>query len=292
MNTIDINNQDSPLSKQKVDFYIVATPIGNFADITIRALETLKSVDIILCEDTRVTGKLLAHYSIKSKTVCYNDFSEDRDRRKIISQLQNGQKIALVSDAGTPLVSDPGYKLVREISQKGFTITSLPGASSTINALVLSGLPSDKFLFAGFLPPKQNARITALKEIKDVKATLIFFESARRLTKCLTDMQEVLGDREATVTREMTKHYEEIKTNNISKLIEYYEATPAKGEVVLTVSSLGAKKIDAADIEQQLIEAMKNMRVKDAASVVAENTGQSKKDIYKLALEIGKRESD
>lgn len=280
----------SVLSKQQIDFYIIATPIGNLNDITLRALDTLKNVDLILCEDTRVTANLLSHHGIKTKTSCYNDFSDEKDRRKIIDLLRDGKTIALVSDAGTPLISDPGYKLVNEVRKKGFAITSLPGASSLLNSLALSGLPTNRFLFEGFLPPKTESRLNALDDLKAINATLIFFESARRLIDSLNDMHKVLGEREVSIAREMTKQYEEVTSGSFSDVITYYEQNPPRGEIVIVISPpLASAGTDKKVLEEQLMEALKHMRLKDAVSLVAEQSGLRKKEVYDIALELTKK---
>jgi 16S rRNA (cytidine1402-2'-O)-methyltransferase len=270
---------------EEVALYIVATPIGNMEDITLRAIRILGAVDMIASEDTRVTGILLSKLGIKAKkTMCYNDHSGEKERQKIAALLTEGKSVALVSDAGTPLISDPGYKLVRELSEQGFKITSIPGASSVMMALTLSGLPTDRFLFEGFLPPKSQARKNALSELKNIKATLVFFESPKRLVDSLKDMQEVLRGREAAVLREITKKFEEVKRESLSALIEYYTQTPPKGEVVVVVGPPARNSFSEADIEEELKKALRTMSVKDAVALVAENTGANKKDVYKLAL--------
>jgi 16S rRNA (cytidine1402-2'-O)-methyltransferase len=284
--TIDTNNGSQPLSKQEPALYIVATPIGNMEDITLRAIKVLSSVDIVACEDTRVTGLLLSKLGIKAKLMCYNDYSTDKDRQRISSYLEEGKSVALVSDAGTPLISDPGYKLVREMSDKGLKITSLPGASSVTTALSLSGLPTDRFLFEGFLPNKKEGRKNALAELKNIKATLIFFESAKRLLASLTDMSEVLGMREAAVLREITKRFEEVKRGSIQELIKYYSENPPKGEVVVIVGPPSDKNISTDDINTQLAKLIGQMSVKDAVALIVENTGANKKDVYKMALNL------
>ena len=291
------HNQISPLSKhneeQKADFFIIATPIGDLSDITLRALEMLKTVDLIICEDTRVTAKLLSAYAIGTRTTYYNDFSSQKDRDKIINLLEQGKKIALVSDAGTPLICDPGYKLIKDIKEKGFLVTSAPGASSVINALTICTLPTNRFLFEGFLPAKKEARCKILDDLKNLDATLVFFESAKRLIFSLNDIQHVLGDREISVLREMTKRYEEVKSGKISEIIDYYTENPPRGEIVITVSGKSASSDGSAsedEIKEQIKNALKHMRLKDAVSLVSENLSLRKKEVYNIALRISKDE--
>ncbi len=232
-----------PTSGQPPGLYIVATPIGNLRDITLRALDALNAADLIVCEDTRVSGKLLSHYGISKPTLSYNDHNGPERRPKIMAALTEGKCVALVSDAGTPLVSDPGYKLVREAIERGFYVTTLPGASSVLSALCLSGLPTDRFLFAGFLPAKKEACRKAIQTLANVPSTLVLFESARRLPETLALLQEVLGNREAAVVREITKLYEESRRGTLQELHAHYEKAGApKGEVVIVVGPPGERK--------------------------------------------------
>ena len=217
--------------------FIVATPIGNLKDITLRALEVLKAVDYILCEDTRVTGKLLNRYEISKKLVPFNDFNEDKKGQAVINDLVSGQNIALVSDAGTPLISDPGYKLVRACIHQWIAVETIPGPSSVIAALTISGLPPDKFTFVGYLPKKDVKRKKFLEDLKRsreiVRSTIIAFESPFRLLKTLEDINEVFGDIEIVVCRELTKMHEEVKQEKISESITYFSKNIPKGELVL-----------------------------------------------------------
>lgn len=285
-NTTDTNNELSSASKQEPCIYIVATPIGNMEDITIRAAKTLGSVDVIACEDTRVTAKLLSHLGIKTKMTCYNDHSTEKERNKIIDMVLSGKSVALVSDAGTPLISDPGYRLIRQAHENNIKVTSLPGASSVSVALTLSGLPTDRFLFEGFLPPKTESRRNALAVLKEIPATLVFFESPRRLEGTLSDINHILGARETAVLREITKKFEEVKRGTPQELEEYYKENPPKGEIVIVVSPPISKDISEDDLENQLIKALEHMSVKDAVSLIADNTGANKKEVYKKALEL------
>ena len=217
--------------------YIVSTPIGNLGDITLRAIETLKSVDYVLCEDTRVSGKLLKHCGIENRLVSFNDCNEDGKRLEVIVDLMAGKSVALISDAGTPLISDPGYKLVREAVAKAIKIESIPGPSAVITALTVSGLPPDKFLFLGYLPKKDGKRkeiLTRTKEsVQKIKATVIIYESPYRLLKTLTDIKEVFGDIEVVVCRELTKMHEEVRREKVSQSIDHFSKSVPKGEVAI-----------------------------------------------------------
>lgn len=220
-----------------VGLYIVATPIGNRSDITLRALDILKLCDIIACEDTRISGTLLTHYGIKKPLISYNDHNASERRPEIFAAIENGKRVALISDAGTPLISDPGYKLVQEAIERDIYITTIPGASSVLTALCLSGLPSDQFFFGGFLPSKTEALKKHITSLANVPATLIFFESARRLEESLEALMIGLSDRKAAVVREITKLYEETKRGNISELLEHYRNNDApKGEIVIVIA--------------------------------------------------------
>lgn len=267
--------------------YIVATPIGNLKDISLRALDVLKAVDIIACEDTRVTGKLLNHYGIDKPTLSYNDHNGGERRPKIIDALQQGQRVALVSDAGTPLISDPGYKLAKEVQELGIYVTTVPGASSVMAALCLSGLPTDRFLFGGFLPAKQEACRKELRELVSVPSTLVFFESAHRLQDTLGVMQEVLGDRVAAVVREISKLYEETRRGSLQELRTYYDKNgQPKGEVVIVVAPPLVVAETNEQIEAKLKLLLASHSVKEAATILAEETGQPRKAIYSLALKL------
>ena len=267
--------------------YIVATPIGNLRDITIRALDTLKAVDKIACEDTRVSGKLMKAYDISTPRFSYNDHSDDKKRASILNDIAEGRSVALISDAGCPLISDPGYKLVRDVMEQGLPVTSIPGASAVITGLQLSGLPSDSFSFIGFLPSKQKARKDALADWVHTKATLIAYETGPRLIASLKDVRDVLGERSVAVARELTKMYEEIRLESISHLIEFYEVGGApKGEIVLIIEGAKEKKWSDHDIETELMKALKSMKTKDAANHVATLSKRAKKEIYEVALKL------
>ncbi|MBY0406126.1 MAG: 16S rRNA (cytidine(1402)-2'-O)-methyltransferase [Rickettsiales bacterium] len=284
-------SQTQPPVAQAVDMapglYIVATPIGNLKDITLRALEVLAACDLIACEDTRVTAKLLTHYGVKAPTLSYNDHNGESRRPKIMEALQAGKRVALVSDAGTPLISDPGYKLVRDCQEAGYNVTALPGASSLLAGLCLSGLPTDRFCFAGFLPPKEEARFKTLQTLSHIPATLVFFEAARRVPETLASMAKLWGSREAAVTRELTKLYEETRRGTVSELAAHYasEGEP-RGEVVIIVSPPGEEAITPEDMETRLSLLLKNHSVKEAATILAEQTGHPRKELYTLALKL------
>jgi len=267
--------------------YILATPIGNARDISLRALETLKGCDVIAAEDTRVTSKLLSIHGISRPLIPYNDHNAPQMRPKILDRLGQGGSVALVSDAGTPLVSDPGYKLVREAIAMGAPVIALPGPSAVLAGLTLSGLPSDRFLFAGFLSSRAGERQSALQELKGVRATLIFFESAQRLGESLGALADVLGDRQAAVARELTKMHEEVRRGPLRELAAHYEKAGApRGEVTLVVAPPLAEVPDDARIDAALASALAFMPVKAASELIAALTGGSRKQIYARALEL------
>ena len=215
--------------------YLVATPIGNLADITHRALQILKDVDLIACEDTRHTHKLLQHYGITTKTVSYHEHNEQQRASHLVDQLKQGSDIAVVSDAGTPSISDPGFRLVRAAIENDVRVVPVPGPSALISALIAAGLPTDEFFFAGFLPSRSNARRTRLSELRTVPGTLIFYEAPHRLATTLKDAYEILGERDAVVARELTKLHEEIKRGRLSELAGYFEDNEARGEIVVLI---------------------------------------------------------
>lgn len=285
------DTQVTQRSKATPGLYIVATPIGNLADITLRALEVLKQMDFIACEDTRVSRRLLEHYGVTAPLWHYDDHSREGDRKKLLRHIEEGKSIALISDAGTPLISDPGYKLVRQAQTMGLYVTTLPGASSVTAALTLAGLPTNRFVFEGFLPPKQVARKKVLQHLKALDATLVFFESARRLQEALEDILTVLGEREVAVVREISKLFEETKRDSVSQLLAHYEAHGLpKGEVVLVVAPPEATVMDENAVQHMLAEALKTLSVKDAAHTVAEATGLPRKEVYRLALGLKRKE--
>lgn len=268
--------------------YLVATPIGNLADITLRALETLAAADIVACEDTRVSRVLLDRYGIRRRTTAYHEHNAGEAGPKLISALQAGQSVALISDAGTPLVSDPGYRLVGEALDHGIRVVPIPGPSAPLAALTASGLPSDAFLFAGFLPVKSGQRLTRLEALKAVPATLIFFESPRRLADSLAGMVEALGgERKAAIGRELTKTFEEMRTGTLQALADHYAAadTP-RGEIVVCVGPAEARVDEPADIDRLLLSLAAEMPASKAAAEAAKMTGGQKQALYRRLLDL------
>ncbi|MFZ5671944.1 MAG: 16S rRNA (cytidine(1402)-2'-O)-methyltransferase [Pseudomonadota bacterium] len=268
--------------------YVTATPIGHLADISLRAVNALAAADEILCEDTRVTGRLLHRYGITGKLLPYHDHNAAKLRPRILSDLKAGKSLVLVSDAGTPLVSDPGYKLAREVIAEGLPLHVIPGASAPLAALTLSGLPSDRFMFAGFLPEKQGERRRVLDSLKKVPATLIFFESPRRITAALADIAAVMGKRDVAVTRELTKLYEEAVRGEAAIVGAELEGRETiKGEITLVVSPPGDEAPPAQDeIDQALREAAASMPAGKAAAEIAHRFGLAKKELYARLLAL------
>ena len=267
--------------------YIVATPIGNPLDISLHALEVLKAADAIFCEDTRITGRLLQHYGIKASLFIYNDHSGEKERDHILRRLNDGQSIALVSDAGTPLISDPGYRLIADIQQHNYKMISLPGASSVITALTLAGLPTDRFCFHGFLPSKTSAKRSFLEPLVNWPTTHVFFESAKRIIDTLAVSQHVFGnEREAVVARELTKTYEEYQRLPLKELSEHYQNNPdIRGEIVFMIAPQTLENtLDEHELDKQILAALENMRLKEAVGFVAEHTKINKKQVYERAL--------
>ncbi|MBI1203732.1 MAG: 16S rRNA (cytidine(1402)-2'-O)-methyltransferase [Rhodopseudomonas sp.] len=269
--------------------YLVATPIGNLGDISLRALETLAAVDCIACEDTRVTRKLAERFGFASPLMAYHEHNSDEALPKIIDRLDRGQSVALVSDAGTPLISDPGYRLVRAVVAAGHNVTALPGASAVLTALALSGLPTDRFFFEGFLPPKQQARQKRIGVLKTIPATLVLFESGPRLAASLADLAAGLGPREAAVCRELTKLHEEIRRTDLSSLAQAYaEGGETRGEIVIVIAPPPDQQTADDDIDEMLRRALARVSVKDAVGEVALATGRARRDVYQRALELSK----
>ncbi|RIJ18254.1 16S rRNA (cytidine(1402)-2'-O)-methyltransferase [Henriciella mobilis] len=268
--------------------YIVSTPIGNLRDITLRALDTLSSADEVLAEDTRVARKLLDAHGIRAKLSAYHDHNGADRRPGILKQLQAGARIALVSDAGTPLVSDPGWKLAHEAAEAGIRIVPIPGASAMLAGLVTSGLPSDRFMFCGFLPAKSGQRKRELEALKPVPATLIFYEGGSRLAGCLEDMADILGAvRPAAVARELTKLFEETRRGTLGDLAAHYrKAGPPKGEIVILAGPPAEEDASPADIDAALRKALADSPVKEAANAVAAAFSISKRDAYQRALAL------
>ena len=268
--------------------YVVATPIGNLGDLSPRAAETLRRADLVLAEDKRVTAKLLSHAGSKSRLANYNDHSSDADRDSIVARL-GSEAIALVSDAGTPLISDPGYKLVRAAREAGHSVFTLPGPSALIAALTLAGLPTDRFLFAGFLPAKAKARQEALAELADIRATLVFYEAGPRLGDALEAMRDALGNRDGAVVREISKLYEESVIGSLEELAERYAGNQPKGEIVVVVGQ-PPEKAEASDedVDAALTQAMRDASPSRAAADVAARLKIPRKRAYARALELSR----
>ena len=270
--------------------YLVSTPIGNLSDISDRAKQILSSVDLVACEDTRTSMSLFKLLGIHVKaTTPYHDHNAEKVCPKLIQKLQSGTDIALVSDAGTPLISDPGYKLVHACREHGIAVTTIPGANAVLSALQLSGLPSNRFLFQGFLPPKSSARIQVLQELAPIHATLIFYETANRLIEVLQDMAKIFGNRPMAVVREITKKFEETKLGTIPELATFYAKQGApKGELVLVVGGPIQDTKTDADWPKLIASVRPKYSVKEASAILSEQTGFSKKEIYQKIIEYEK----
>jgi len=265
--------------------YLVATPIGNLGDITLRAIDVLGAVAVVACEDTRVTGKLLNHLGFKKRMVRYDDHADEAARERLLATARD-EAVALVSDAGTPLISDPGFRLVRAAREAGISVTSLPGPSAAIVGMTLSGLPNDRFLFAGFLPSKAKAREDVLAELSAVPATLVFYDTAPRLEDSLEAISAVLPGREVAVARELTKRFEECRHGSPNELVEHYRAHPPRGEIVLMVAPPLPPAAEDHDIDALLREALVTEKPSQAAARVARATGIDRKALYARALEL------
>ena len=279
------------ISKLPCALYPVAVPIGNLGDITLRALTVLQQADLVLCEDTRVTGGLLHHYGIKQKLLAYHDHNAAARQPEILQRLAAGEAIALVSDAGTPLISDPGCMLVQQCRVAGYDVVAVPGASALLTALTSGGLPTNQFFFAGFLPPKQQARRNKLAELQIIPATLIFYEAAPRLAASLADMAKTLGPtRPAIIARELTKLYETIQRDTLENLAARYKAESTKGEIVIMVGAPEAETAPAThDIDKLLKQELKTHTLRDAVASISSATGMKKSEVYKRALMVGKK---
>jgi 16S rRNA (cytidine1402-2'-O)-methyltransferase len=268
--------------------YLVATPIGNLGDITLRALDILRGADLIACEDTRITRRLLSHYDIGTPTTAYHDHNAPTALPRLIKRLQKGEIVALVSDAGTPLISDPGYRLVQAAIAADIAVTTAPGPVAAIAALSLAGLPTDSFLFSGFLPPKQGPRRQRLEALSAVPAALIFYESPRRVPATLADMADCWGDRPAAVVRELTKMYEEVRRGTLTALAAAFaESGPPRGEVVLVVGPPAPQAaLDDGQVDAMLGQALATMSLRDAVDHVAAASGRPRRDVYRRALAL------
>ena len=269
---------------------LVATPIGNLADISHRALDALRGADLVLCEDTRQTARLLMHYGIEARTSPLHDHNEDGRIPGLLEQLGRGGRVVLVSDAGTPLVSDPGFRLVRAALAAGLPVSAIPGPNAAVMALVLSGLPPQPFLFLGFLPPRSAARLAAFGTLRaaeraGLRATLLWHEAPHRLAECLADLTASFGDRPAAVARELTKRFEEVRRGPLPELAAHYAATAARGEITVVVGP-APEGNDAEDLDGLLRRAMQGNSLKDAAVMVAGATGLPRKTVYARALDL------
>ena len=266
---------------------VVSTPIGNLADLSARAREALTGADAVVCEDTRHTGLLLSRLGVRAqRLISCHEHNERQRLPQLLARLEAGETLALASDAGTPLVSDPGFRLVREAREAGIAITTLPGPCAAVAGVTLSGLPNDRFLFAGFLPTKEKARADMLTELSAVPATLVFYETAPRLVKSLEAIAQVLSGREIAVAREVTKLHEECRTGSAEELMAHYEAHPPRGEIVLLVGPPGEPEVSADDADDLLREALTSMKASQAASHVARATGIDRKTLYERALSM------
>ena len=270
--------------------YLVATPIGNLGDITIRALETLAGADLIACEDTRITRKLLDRFAIATPLTPYHDHNAATARPRLLEKLGAGAAIALVSDAGTPLISDPGFKLVRDASQSGIAVTALPGASAVLSALCVAGLPTDRFFFEGFLPSKAAARRSRITELAKIDATVVLFESGTRIADALQDLSAGLGEREVAICREMTKLHEEILRGRLADLSRNADSLETRGEFVVVIAPPAQAEavMSDAELDEALSAALSVRSVKDAVAEIAAISGRGKREVYARALELAK----
>ncbi|MEW6575938.1 MAG: 16S rRNA (cytidine(1402)-2'-O)-methyltransferase [Pseudomonadota bacterium] len=276
---------EKPAKAIESGLYIVATPIGNLADMSQRAIEMLRAADLVAVEDSRVTGKLLHHLGLKKRMRPYHDHSSEADRDSLLAAARNGV-VVLVSDAGTPLISDPGYKLVRAAREAGITVSTAPGPSAAIAALSISGLPTDRFLFAGFLPSKTKARADVLAEFTHVKSTLLFYESGPRLGASLQSMAEILGPRDAVVARELTKKFEEVVSGTLPELADHYAEVEPKGEIVVVVGPPAEAAHEVGDYEGALKTALESMPPAKAAKDIAKRFGVDRAEVYERAMAL------
>lgn len=277
--------------QQSPGLYLVSTPIGNLRDITIRALETLAGADVIACEDTRVTRKLLDHFGIATPLTPYHEHNAASARPKLLARLAAGESIALVSDAGTPMISDPGYKLVRATHEAGHAVTSLPGPSALLAALTNAGLPTDRFFFEGFLPAKASQRNARIAQLARIPATLVLFESGPRLADALAALASGFGDRDAAVCRELTKLHEEVRRDTLSKLAQdYARGLETRGEIVIVIAPPGESEAppDASELDDIIRNSLTRLSLKDAVSEIAESTGVPRREVYQRALALTK----
>jgi 16S rRNA (cytidine1402-2'-O)-methyltransferase len=289
--TYTVGGHVLPAKPLAAGLYLVATPIGNLGDISLRALETLAGADVVACEDTRVSYRLLERYGIAASLTPYHEHNAAAARPKLIERLKTGGTVALISDAGTPMISDPGYKLVRAAQEEGITVTAIPGASSVMAALNIAGLPTDRFFFEGFLPPKQQARRTRIGDIARIPATLVLFETGPRLGDVLADLADVLGEREAAICRELTKLHEEMRRAPLPELAAHYaDGGETRGEFVIVIAPPDEDALapSAEDVDGLLRRTLSEATLKDAVAIVADATGQPRREIYQRALALAK----
>ena len=292
--TFSVSGQVLTAPRPVPGLYLVATPIGNLGDITLRALETLAGVDIIACEDTRITRRLTERYAIAAQLKSYHEHNAALARPKILQWLAQGAAIALVSDAGTPLISDPGFKLVREACAAGHRVVALPGPSSVLTALSVAALPTDRFFFEGFLPARENARQARLKELAGIDATLVMFESGSRVQDTLRDLAAIMGERDAAICREMTKMHEEVHRATLAELARSATTLETRGEFVLVVGppSAAARTMMGDELDELLRSRLERASVKDAVAHAVEMSGRPRREIYARALELVKQRGD
>lgn len=269
--------------------YLIATPIGHLADISLRAIATLARADVVYCEDTRHSRTLLAHYAIRASLRPYHEHNAETERPRVLAELAAGRTVALISDAGTPLISDPGFKLVREAAAAGHAVTTVPGPSATLAALTVAGLPTDAFFFAGFLPAKEGARKTRLGELAAVPGTLVFFEAPTRAAATLADLKETLGNREAALARELTKLHEEVRRGPLADLAAHATQEPPKGEVVIVVGPPVDEDVSDAAIAERLAPALETLSLRDATKMVSDTLRVPKARVYDIALDLKRR---
>ncbi|MEA2950110.1 MAG: rRNA (cytidine1402-2-O)-methyltransferase [Alphaproteobacteria bacterium] len=288
-----LNGQSAMAPALAGGLYLVATPIGNLRDITVRALEVLAAADLIACEDTRVSRKLTDHYGLTTPLTPYHDHNAAEARPRLMARLAEGAAIALISDAGTPLVSDPGYKLVRAAREAGVSVTALPGASAVLAALTVSALPTDRFFFEGFLPAKEGQRRARIAELKRMPATLVLFESGPRIGATLADLAAELGAREAAICRELTKLHEEVRRGDLLTLARHYAGeAETRGEFVIVIAPPDPDSHEATDIDALLRAALARLSVKEAVAEIAAVTGEARREVYQRALALNKHQDD
>ncbi|MGQ0681255.1 16S rRNA (cytidine(1402)-2'-O)-methyltransferase [Bradyrhizobium sp.] len=289
--TFSVGGHVLPAPRPVPGLYLVATPIGNLADITLRALETLAGADLIACEDTRITHRLIDRYLISAQLTPYHEHNAAAARPKILEKLAQGASVALVSDAGTPLISDPGFKLVREACAAGHAVVAIPGPSSVLTALSVAALPTDRFFFEGFLPSRQTARRTRLAELARIDATLVMFESGNRVQDTLADLAEIMGAREAAICRELTKLHEEVTRASLAELAAKADELETRGEFVLVIGPPAAGSTIMAEnqLDDVLRASLSRDSVKDAVAHAVEVSGRPRREVYARALELAKQ---